>query len=156
MEHPKGKISSLHFEVVPFPQRNTDTNTWVTPSYYWARVVNTNSEHIDLAWDFIKFAASQEQMKVYGEATHIPPARQDLIGEVNLGSTKYDIFSQALPYAKSWVKGDPDTGYKVFVDAINDVAGHKKDSQAALKRAAEQLEQILKEYEVQYVAPQGN
>jgi len=144
------KNSSLNFSVVPFPQRTSEASSWVTPAYYWVRVVNRDCEHPEVAWDFIKFVASTEEMQVYSEATLMPPARPELLDSVNMNSNNYAVYIQALPYTKTWYKGDADDADKAISDAITMVAQQccsQNVAQQALTEAAKQLEQILKEYE---------
>ena len=137
------KNSALHFEVVPFPQRSTDTASWAVPAYYWTRVVNKNSTHVEVSWDFIKFVASKEEMQVYSESTKLPPARSDLPTSLNLGSAKYNIFTASVPYAFSWPQGEPDAAEKIMGTAINDMADGKTDAQSALNKAASDLTVLL-------------
>jgi len=103
---------------------------------------------VEISWDFIKFVASKEEMQVYSESTKIPPARSDLSPDLNLGSPRYNIFTASVPYAFSWYQGEPDAAEKIVITAINDVADGKTDAQAALTKAAQDLEVLLRDYQL--------
>jgi ABC-type glycerol-3-phosphate transport system substrate-binding protein len=110
------------------------------------RVVNRNSANVDCAWEFIKFVASQDQMKTYAEATKLPPARKDLVGEglVDMGNYKYDVFANAVPYSQSWFKGNFEEADAAVNETINRVAVDNIDQQTALNDLAKKLVDILK------------
>jgi ABC-type glycerol-3-phosphate transport system substrate-binding protein len=137
---------TVHYEVIPIPQlKADDATTWVAPAYYWARVVNKTSKNMNVAWDFVKFVASKDRMKVYSEATRIPPARQDLIDVVDLGNPKLKVFAQALPFTQSFYKGNWESFNSTISNMINAVAFKQKDSQSAIQEAAVALEKMLQQ-----------
>lgn len=153
---------NINFDVIPIPQRSaSDTTQWVTPSYYWARVVNRDTKHPEIAWDFLKWVASKETMKFYSESTQIPPARLDLSdsdGEltVTLNSKRYSPFLKALPYAQSWYKGDPQAAEQALQSMIINI-NNGKDVQNELTEFAIKLEKIIQGHQVeQYIPPQAN
>jgi len=138
--------NAIKFEVVPFPQESNEQADWVTPSYYWVRVVNRNSANVDCAWEFIKFIASKDQMTTYAEATKLPPARKDLVGEglVDMGNYKYDVFTNAVPYSQSWFKGNYEQADAAVNEAINRTSVDGVDQQTSLNDLAKKLVDILK------------
>lgn len=145
---------NLNVEVIPIPQRNpSDPTTWVTPSYYWARVVNSDTEYPLIAWDFVKWAASQDRMKFYAESTQIPPARLDLAdpdGEVTvtMNSNRYDPFLRSVPYAQSWYKGNYEDAEQAMRQMIIDV-NNGEDVQDAVTVFATELEGIVQDYQIE-------
>ncbi len=140
---------SLHFEVVPFPQLSDDTKTWATPSYYWAHVVNRNSQFPGIAWDFIKYVASRSVMTTYSTTYKVPPARPDVAAVIaaqaqpGLDATMQQ-FSLGLPYSKSYYKGGWEQANIIINTMINNVAFGKTDGNTALTTAAAALTNELK------------
>jgi len=144
---------NIQYEVVPFPQISENPAEWKIPAYYWARVVNANSINIPgssptahCAWEFVKFVASAPQMKVYSEATKIPPTRIDLSepDAVNLGGYRYNVYTGAIPYIHSWRKPEGERADQVVGKALNAAARGEQDKQRILNTLVQDLDQLLK------------
>jgi hypothetical protein len=136
--------SQVHFSfsTLFFPQQFPDDQTqWVTPAYYWVEVVNRSSKYPDVAWDFLKFAASHDQALTYATSTVSPPARLDVVDDMTLDAL-YQPYIQSVPYAQSYYKGDADKIDTAINNAIEQ-AILSNDPQNTLKALAPQMQQIL-------------
>lgn len=69
---------SLDFKMTKLPQIKDQKE--INFGLYWVEMVNKNSSNSEIAWDFIRFAATKDNQKKYNEQTLRPTSRKDLIG----------------------------------------------------------------------------
>lgn len=69
---------NLDFKMAKLPQIRDQKE--INFGLYWVEMVNKNSSNSEIAWDFIRFAATKDSQKKYNEQTLRPTSRKDLIG----------------------------------------------------------------------------
>lgn len=92
----------LDFEVAELPQINPSKTRNV--AYYPVEVVSKNTPYPDEAWDFIQFAAREENVREYLRYTNRPTALRSLINEQITDPEAKPFVSQVLT-AESWYQG---------------------------------------------------
>lgn len=139
----------------PLPVGQRQPVHWAT---YWAEAVSKRSPNQAVAWDFLKFLSSKDQMlKMYSEQAKLRP-----FGEVpsrtDLADTYKDDryigpYVQSASFAKSWYlasgtsdKGINDQLITYFGDAVTSVVRKGTPSLEALTAAATGANQVLGRY----------
>jgi multiple sugar transport system substrate-binding protein len=133
----KAKNPRLNFGVAPLPQVETGA-TPVTYGGYWLYVVSKQTTSPDTAWRFVRFMTSTAQARTYLEKSGYPPARRDLVQELQ-NDARIGVFANQALYAKSWAQPDSRLVDKLFVGAIDEVVTGQDTADGSLRRAAEQL-----------------
>jgi ABC-type glycerol-3-phosphate transport system substrate-binding protein len=133
----KAKNPRLNFAVAPLPQVETG-GTPVTYGGYWLYVVSKQTTSADTAWRFVRFMTSTAQARSYLEKSGYPPARRDLVQELQ-SDARIGVFANQSLYAKSWSQADSRLVDKLFVGAIDEVITGQDTVDGALKRVVEQL-----------------
>ncbi|MCL4390254.1 MAG: extracellular solute-binding protein [Patescibacteria group bacterium] len=148
---------NLNFKVIPVPQLTGGAK--VNLASYWAAAVSAKSPQAKTAWDFVKFAASQDELtklyaaesklREFGEPYPLVAMATMLSADPNAGP-----FVLAGPTAKSSylvsATNDGDTGInsrigKYYVDAINGVL-KGTDPKTALATVQQGVTQVLQSY----------
>lgn len=88
----------------------------VTYASYFAETVSHNSKHADLAWDFLLFLTSKENLAKYFEDTHKPTSRRDLIDDQKKDPI-YGVFASQVGYSESF----PILDYYAYKDVFSEV-----------------------------------
>ena len=127
--------SKATFEMLPLPQIK-ETKNPVNYASYMTFTVTRASKNSSLAWDFITFAANQNNSGVYRSNTGKPAVRLS-----NISNSGQDTLMQALT-AQSWYKPDPDKADQIFRDMIKQV-NDGLNSQTAIENAASQITTLL-------------
>lgn len=133
----KAKNPRLNFAVAPLPQVETG-GTPVTYGGYWLYVVSKQTTSADTAWWFVRFMTSTAQARSYLEKSGYPPARRDLVQELQ-NDARIGVFANQALYAKSWSQDDSRLVDKLFTGAIDEVVTGQDTADGALKRVVEQL-----------------
>jgi multiple sugar transport system substrate-binding protein len=118
--------ATLDFDVAPVPQQPALTGEEVNWSNYWGEAVTKESPNAEVAWDFLKFAAEQEQLQNFYEQCsqtrdfgEIYP-RVDMASE--LVSDKYvGAYVKMAPTARSWRMVDYNAVGEEFDDLIENI-----------------------------------
>ncbi len=129
----------------PVPQvNNPDTSTEKRDAYanYFVETVGRNSENPDIAWDFLMFLTTQENLKYYNEQTHRPTSRRDLIEEQTQDGT-YGVFAEQVGYAESILVYDWEVYSESFSGAIDAVLATTSKEKEALRVVEESINKIL-------------
>ncbi|MDP2656730.1 MAG: extracellular solute-binding protein [bacterium] len=112
----KAKAPGLKFEVAPLPQKQPELK-W-TYANYWVEGVSEKSKYQDMAWDFIMYATSKENVKSYLETTKHPTALRELVDEQLADEQVKPFLSQVL-IAGNWYHGlTPYVAEKAILDMI--------------------------------------
>lgn len=116
----------INYKIAPVPQ--LDENNKVNYAEYWAPVVPAKApcvtkEKIDcysLAWEFLSFAAKEENAKLYLDETNRPSAILQLAQEQrDKNDGARSIFASQVLTAKSWVHPDSERSDQILVDMID-------------------------------------
>ncbi|OGM00667.1 hypothetical protein A2480_01005 [Candidatus Uhrbacteria bacterium RIFOXYC2_FULL_47_19] len=92
----------LNFQVAPLPQ--VDPTKTKNLAHYNVEVVSKRTTHPNEAWDFIQFAARQDNVKDFLNATGRPTALRGLIAE-QLTNPDATTFAGQVLTAKTWYRG---------------------------------------------------
>jgi len=115
----KSQGPKLNFSVAPMPQIKGKAQ--INYANYWVETVSNKSKNKDIAWDFIQYATSLDNVKSYLKVAKRPTAlsNNDLIKEES-DDLDIGVFAQQTLTAKSWYKGkDTLAEEKTFGDMID-------------------------------------
>ena len=141
----RARAPQLHWGVTQLPQADRANNT-VNIANYWAEVVAKNSPNQEVAWDFLQFAAKNEQAKMYLDATGKPPALRSLIAEYQSDPIRGPFTAQLLT-AKSWYRGrDAAAAEKAFRDLVVTIPTLEKptDLKSVVGTAVQRINQTIR------------
>lgn len=113
-------IDKNDVKVAPIPQLydpNVSKEKRVTYASYFSETVSRNSEYPDIAWDFLLYMTSKENLADYFSKTKKPTSRRDMIEEQKL-DPEYGVFASQIGYAESFPIFDYYTYKNVFTDLI--------------------------------------
>ncbi|MDX1608111.1 MAG: extracellular solute-binding protein [Candidatus Spechtbacterales bacterium] len=114
----RDKNPNLNFSIGSAPQP-ADRFDKVNYANYWGMAVAKVSEHPEVAWDFIRFATSEERAKLYLQKTERPPALESLIDDFQ-DDPELRIFANQILTAKSWRQPNPFETENILNNSIKD------------------------------------
>lgn len=130
----------LNFAVTGVPQLAGDVQQ-INFANYWVETVADSTEAPDWAWDFLLFAAGEDNVGSYLTAARKPTALRNLIS-TQLDDEELAVFSEQSLTAESWYHGSDATAaedaLKELIDTILLGTTEPKD---ALARAASKVQQ---------------
>jgi multiple sugar transport system substrate-binding protein len=130
----------LNFSVTELPQ--IDGGKTVNYANYWVETVAKSTEHEDWAWDFVEFAASEDQVTNYLEAADKPTGLRSLIS-TQLEDEKLSIFSNQTLTSESWYTGsDAVVAEEALLDLI-DAFLSGADQERAIKDAQNKVNETI-------------
>lgn len=137
-------LTEKEIGIVPVPQLQpfSETGQRDTFASYFPLVVSRNTEHEDVAWDFIQFLATKESLTDYHDRTHKPTSRKDMV-EDQMIEPKFGVFARQAGYAKSYAIFDTNAYEKIFSQAIDRVVKNKADAKQALLLAQKQVQCLI-------------
>ena len=132
--------SKLNLGVAPLPQ--IDGGKTVNYANYWVETVAKSTNAGDWAWDFVQFAAQEDQVTDYLEAAKKPAALRSLINS-QLEDEVLSVFAGQTLTADSWYRGsDAAVAEEALLDLIDDfLAGEEQER--SLKDAQNKVNQSL-------------
>jgi len=137
----RSKAPKLDFAITNTPQISGGRQ--VNYANYWVEVVAEDTDHSDEAWDFVQFAASDDQVVHYLNETNKPTALRSLI-TTQLNDSDLSIFASQLLTAESWYRGDDAAvAEQAFVDLIEQAIEGVLDTEEAIETAANKVNQTL-------------
>ena len=117
LEKLKKEAKKLHYSYSNFP--GLLNNPPVSYADYRIETVSKKSENTDYAWDFINFAAKQENAVKFLESSQKPTALRALISKQK-ENPELEPFASQLLTAKSWYQGThPNEAKKAFAEMID-------------------------------------
>lgn len=141
------KNPRLNYDIAPLPQVEVGSGTQpVTYGGYWVLVVHRNSTVPHQAWRFIRFMTEAAQSRKYLEVSGYPPARRDLVEELQ-NDTRIGVFARQSLIAKNWRQPDSRVVDRAFENAIDAVVRGDTTVQEALSRAASEVETAARQLE---------
>jgi multiple sugar transport system substrate-binding protein len=107
----------LNLGVAPLPQISGGKT--VNYANYWVETVSKSSDNAQWAWDFIEYAASEDQVPSYLDSANKPTALRALIND-QLEDEVLSVFAGQTLTAESWYKGDDvSIAEEAFLDLID-------------------------------------
>ncbi len=132
-------------KISPVPQVfDPATSTEKRDAYanYFAETVSRNSANPEIAWDFLTFMTSKDNLAYYNQKTHAPTSRRDLI-DAQMQDPIYGVFAEQVGYAESLVVYDWDTYKSIFAKAISSVIATTSSPRSAIQTAQQDMSKIL-------------
>ena len=102
------------------------TEKRVTYASYFAETVSRNSEHQDIAWEFLIFLTSRKNLEYYFDKLHKPTSRRDMIDEQKK-DPKYGVFASQIGYSESF----PILDYYRFKEIFSEVITKAVEGEAS-------------------------
>src|SRR3989344_990657 len=142
IENIRGKAPFLNFGVAPMPQIDLGKPR-VNYSNYFAEGVSKASPNPDVAWDFLKFATTQEQLQNYYATNRLPASRKDII-TTQIADPELGIFAEGSLTAKAFYKPDAGKIETIFANMINDVVLRGATPEQAVSSADKLLYELIR------------
>ncbi len=137
----RARAPKLSFDVAQIPQ--IEGNSPVNYASYWVEAVTKKSKNKDVAWDFILFETSPQQVSTYLTAAGKPTALKTLVASQAEDLVLAPFVSQLLT-AKSWYHGtDPDAVTQIFKDMINERLAGTQETHEIVNLGANKVAQTL-------------
>jgi len=139
------KNPNLNFDVTTVPQPNLEDPA-VNFANYWGEVVSKQSKNQAVAWDFLKFIISKENLDKYYASNKQPSSRKDLI-ELQIQDPEMGVFANANLTAKSFYKPDQQKLDDIFGKMIDNVILNGLSVEDALTQAEQEAATITREWQ---------
>ena len=110
---------------------------------YQAGAVTGISTKKDTAWNFLFFVSTKNAQGSYISASHLPPARKDLIS-YTVSDALLNIFAKQTLTATSWAQPDDAEVKKIFERMINSVSLSQTSAKEAIKEAVAEVTNLLR------------
>ncbi|MFC1662558.1 ABC transporter substrate-binding protein [Patescibacteria group bacterium] len=144
---------TLQFDIAPILHINSDgTDAQVSTSglpvpvnfaSYWVETVSRKSLHVNEAWDFLQFAASESNVSTYLNATNKISALRSIASAQRTDLNK-QVFADQTLNARTWYRGFDAVGAEDnIMNMITSVANNDVSSTSAINLAADQINQTL-------------
>jgi len=137
-------IDEKDVRIVQVPQVNDPTmsnDKRVAYANYYAETVSRTARNPDVAWDFLNFISSKDNLQAYRDKTHKPTSRRDMIDEQSKDPI-YGVFAQQIGVAESLPIYDGARYNSIFSKAIDDVLS-TQSPQDAIRNAEASINQLL-------------
>lgn len=130
----------LNFGIAPVPQIANSRE--VNFANFWVEGVSAQTEYPDWAWDFIMFAADEDNVIAHLEEAQKPTALRSLIDD-QIEDENLGPFAEQLLTAEAWYEGrDTGAAEQAFRDLINAILNNTfEDPEDALNLAAQKVAQ---------------
>lgn len=133
----KTTAPKLNFGIGKVPQISGGRE--VNFANYWVESVAKNSKNQNWAWDFVQFAAQEEQVASYLQKAHKPTALRNLIG-TQVNDEELGVFAEQTLTARSWYRGNDATKAETALkDLINAILLNPEDKAAVINLAAKKV-----------------
>lgn len=119
----------LNYGIAPMPQLNNEP---VNVANYWVEGVSKKTKHVDEAWDFLQFAATDiNAVTDYLVTSERPTALRALVSATKEKQEPLVPFIDSVLSAHSWYKGsNKKAAERIFsnmVNAVNDARNNGRD-----------------------------
>lgn len=132
----------LDFKMAKLPQIKDQKE--INFAQYWVEMVNKNSSNSEIAWDFIRFAATKDNQKKFNAETLRPTSRKDLISAQD-GDAMIGPFASQISSAQTFYRGNDKEMNGYFYDATVSVLSGL-DPQLAVKNLERRATDIIVSY----------
>jgi ABC-type glycerol-3-phosphate transport system substrate-binding protein len=140
----EARAPKLKFDIAPVPQVGPAQK--VNYANYWVEVVSKKTKNKDYAWDFIQFAAKEENALKFVTQNSKPTAlRSAKIINLQLADEKLDSFAEELLTTASWYKGKNATDAEaIFGEMITSINKGEIETAKALTNAVDRVNQSIR------------
>lgn len=133
---------NLDFNYVAIPQVKGEKA--VNFAQYWVEMVNATSPNSEIAWDFIRFAATKDEQRKYNKSTLRPTSRKDLVKEQEADPT-LGVFVKQNDTAQVFYRGNDKEMNGNFYAAIESIYSGV-DARLAIKNLQRQATETISRY----------
>lgn len=135
------KAPKLNYGVSAMPQIEGSPKT-TNFATYWGEAVSKQSQNQEEAWKFLAFLATKEVGDSYFEASKRPPARLDIIRDLE-NDPEFGVFAQQALTATSWAQPDNVSVDAIFSEMIDSVVLGVLESQDAIDQATQKVTSLF-------------
>ncbi len=142
----RAQAPQLNFATRPIPQINPQRP--VTFANYWVETVSKKSANTDYAWDFLMFAAAnQDLMRDYTKTSGRPTALRSLVAE-QTATEDMNAFASQLIMARSWYRGKKplvaeEALRRMIADALDAKGGTESEERSKLMAIVRKAQQAI-------------
>lgn len=129
----------LEFKTAPLPQ--VDSKKPTNLGEYWAEMVSQTSGHSEIAWDFLRFASSRDELNKFSITSQRPASRLDL-AKAQGGDDLLGPFARQVPTSTNWYRGSYQNVDAIFYDMNAAILGGY-DATATVQSAARRVSQEI-------------
>jgi multiple sugar transport system substrate-binding protein len=133
---------NLDFKMAKLPQIKDQKE--INFGLYWVEMVNKNSPNSEIAWDFIRFAATKDSQKKYNEQTLRPTSRKDLIGSQEKDAV-LGPFAAQINSTQTFYRGNDKDMNGFYYDATTSILSGL-DAQLAVKNLERRATDLILGY----------
>jgi len=138
----KAQAPKLNFSISKLPQIE-GSPVEVNFANYWVESVSKKSKYQNESWDFIQFAAKEEQAKTYLAKTKKPTALRSLVN-AQKEDDELGVFASQLLTAKSWYRGkDAVAAEAALGEMINSARQNTEKILDAINTGAAKVQQTV-------------
>jgi multiple sugar transport system substrate-binding protein len=133
---------NLDFKMAKLPQIKDEKE--INFSLYWVELVNKNSANAEVAWDFVRFAATRDNQKKFNVQTLRPTSRKDLINDQKKDET-LGVFAGQTDTAQTFYRGNDKDMNGFYYDATTSILSGL-DAQLAIKNLERRATDLISKY----------
>lgn len=133
---------NLDFKMAKLPQIKDEKE--INFSLYWVELVNKNSANAEIAWDFVRFAATRDNQKKFNVQTLRPTSRKDLINDQKKDET-LGVFAGQTDTAQTFYRGNDKDMNGFYYDATTSILSGL-DAQLAIKNLERRATDLISKY----------
>lgn len=137
----RDKAPKLNFGIAAMPQP-VGSSGRLDYANYWGLTVARASKNQEAGWQLIQFLTDEPQARVYMKGSSRPPARRDLIREMQ-DDRQLGVFARQALTAESWIQPDPTAVVTIFTNMIESVVSGSRTSAEAVAEAEDRLNLLL-------------
>lgn len=138
----KAQAPKLNFSISKLPQIE-GSPVEVNFANYWVESVSKKSKYQNESWDFIQFAAKEEQAKTYLAKTKKPTALRSLVN-AQKEDDELGVFASQLLTAKSWYRGKDAVAAEAAIgEMINSARQNTEKILDAINTGAAKVQQTV-------------
>lgn len=139
----KARAPKLNLAITKLPQIEGNLKL-VNYANYWVEVVSNKSQYSEEAWDFLQYAAREENVKTYLNRTDKPTALRSLI-DSQKDSETVGVFTQQSLTAESWYRGnDALSAEEIMLEIVKKVNVGQSKINDIINQAAQKIQQTIK------------
>lgn len=139
----RDRAPNLNWAVAAVPQTTPDASK-VNFANYWGETVSKSSKNASVAWDFLNFITSRQELEKYYAKHKQVSSRKDLLPS-QYQDNDIGVFAENALTAKSVYKKDPDLFEGAFLKSIDDVVLKNFSAGDAISNAAQQINLSLQQ-----------
>lgn len=133
------KNPKMQFKTAQLPQ--VDSKKPTSLGEYWAEIVSHKSTNSEIAWDFLRFASSKDELNKFSITSQRPASRLDLAkaqeSDVLLGP-----FARQVSSSTNWYRGNNQNVDVIFHDLNTAILGGF-DATAVVRSASNRVSQEI-------------